>query len=664
MTFQSRLTRRTVHTVPDDARNGEYMTVRPGHVNGVPVETGHYVLADVKGTFNQNDVMQDWRDHAPPEDELLGLRSMASVCQGMIGHALSEWLGQHPLSPDLDERARMLPLEVLLSQSIGELQKICQDPRTSLQAQDVLMPVSRVRRTSRRVLTYLAAHPENWMQPTAHGVRPSHLMASVRTETLDIYENRVTAVLLKRLSRHLDVRIRNLHRLRSKFSNLSDFSEVARRGTYVRQQRLYTLWSQAKLNGDDTNDVKNSTQAKNPNKFVEQIERLIAELERLKRKLDRCRNSELYRELQHGRITGSIQITNVFRNETRYRHVALLWHALETAPRLGGNAVESARELQAVASGFTAYTALLVNRALVQLGYAPQADPSWHPGTSVIWATRADQITLTWEVDGVLNLMFRETPLLRIVPLLSKRLPPAVVESPVLAVLFDPDEEIPTRPPLSAKMPDLASVGVSPDDLRSLERVARALAPVTRGRVFSTYPIEVPSLTHQAPDWVRPGNQHWVLDRLPPLQEIETLLERTRAAAGGTTGRVQTKAERRQREIVEQRLVDFEAGVNQLSILHTCPQCRSRGAIFEKRQDSTYAASCTSCHAQWGLRRCSNCTQRHPYLLPKLEVWPTPDDLTAHWADDYFGMDLLSLPETSSHGRHFECPECATGAAS
>lgn len=650
MTFRSRLTHRTVPALPEDAVNGEYRAVRAGQINGVAVAPGDYLLADVKGRVGQSDTVLDWRGHAPSEEELLGLRSMSRICRGMEGRPLSRWLGLPPLSPDLDERAHLLPLERLLLQAIPHLQHICADPRTSLHAEDVMMPVSRVRRTSRRVLTHLAAHPEDWMQPTAHGVRPSHLLASVRSETLNIYENRVTAVLLKRLGRHLQGRLHNLARLRNKFSSLGDFSEVARQGTYARQQRLYTLWSEAGLEGPET--------------YVRQLDAVIAELQRLKRKLDRCRNSELYRELQQCRIEGHLQITNVFRNESRYRHVALLWHAAEAAPRLGNNAAEVAHELQALATGFTTYTALLVIRALAQLGYAPLLDSAWHSQTSAPWRAGADELTLAWEEEGVLSLTCQDTPLLRIVPLLSKRVPTVASPSagpPVLAVLFDPDEEVATRPPLPHHAPGLASVGVSPDDLRSLERVARALAPVTRGRVFSHYPIEVPRLNDQAPGWVRSGKQRWSLDRLPPLLEVETLLERARESARGQAGRVQGRAERRQGEALAQQITEFEAGLDHLSTLQTCPQCRSKAVTFEPRQGGTYAAQCTSCHARWGLRQCPRCSLRYPYLLPKLETWPAADSLTRHWADDLFGMDLLSRPDPASKGRQFECPMCVPG---
>lgn len=650
MTFRSSLTHRTVPALPEDAVNGEYRAVRAGQINGVAIVPGAYLLADVKGKVSQSDTVLDWRSHAPSEEELLGLRSMSRMCRGMEGRPLSQWLGLPPLSPDLDERAHLLPLEKLLIQAIPQLQHICADPRTSLQAEDVVMPVSRVRRTSRRVLTHLAAHPEDWMQPTAHGVRPSHLLASVRSETLNIYENRVTAALLKRLSRHLEGRLRNLARLRNKFSSLGDFSDVARQGTYARQQRLYTLWSEAGLEGPET--------------YVRQLDTVIAELQRLKRKLDRCRNSELYRELQPCRVEGNVQITNVFRNESRYRHVALLWHAAEAAPRLGNNAAEVAHELQALATGFTAYSALLVSRALAQLGYKPLSDGAWQPQVFVTWRAGTDEVTLMWEEEGGLSLTCLDTPLLRIVPMLSKRVPTVAsppAGPPVLAVLFDPDEEVVTRPPLPYNVPGLASVGVGPDDLRSLERVARALTPVTRGRVFSHYPVEVPRLNDQAPGWVRSDKQRWNLDRLPPPLEVKTLLERAKESAQGQVGRAQSKAERRQNEPLIQQIREFEAGLDHLSTLHTCPQCRSKAVTLEPRQGGTYAAQCTSCHAQWGLRQCPTCSRRHPYLLPKLETWPTADSLTRHWADDLFGMDLLSRPDLASKGRQFECPICVPG---
>lgn len=645
MTFRSRITHRTVSALPKDAVNGQYLAVQAGQINGVVVDPGDYLLADIKGKVSQSNAVLDWREHAPSEDELVGLRSMSGMCLEMEGRPLSHWLESPPFSPDLDKRAHLLPLERLLIQAIPHLQDICADPRTSLQAEDVVMPVSRVRRTSRRVLTHLAAHPEDWMQPTAHGVRPSHLLASVRSETLNIYENRVTAALLKRLSKYLQGRLHSLSRLRNKFSSLGDFSEIARQGTYARRQRLYTLWSEAGLEG--------------PEKYVRQLDTVIVELQRLKRKLDRCQDSALYRELHLARVERNLQSTNIFLNESRYRHVAKLWRATQAAPKLGNNSAEVAHELQALAAGFTTYAILLVSRALAQLGYAPLLDSPWHPQASVTWRARTDEVILAWEEDGVLSLTCRGTPLLRIVPLLSKQVPTMTLPAgpPVLAILFDPDEDVVTQPPLYGA-PGLASVGVSPDDLRSLERVARTLAPVTRGRVFSDYPIEVPRLNDQPPGWVRSAKQHWSLDCLPPPVEVATLLKRTKQSAQGRVGKVQSKAERRQSEALVQQVTAFEAGLDHLSTLHTCPQCRSKTVTFEPRQGETYAAQCTSCHAQWGLRQCFTCSLRYPYLLPKLEAWPTADSISPHWADDLFGMDLLSRPDLASKGRQLECPRC------
>ena len=73
--------------------------------------------------------------------------------------------------------------------------------------------------------SYLAAHTEDWDRPLLRGILPKRILAEIRQDQIDIYENRVAARLLDNLGGYLNRRIQRLRRI-------SEISEIQRSRFY------------------------------------------------------------------------------------------------------------------------------------------------------------------------------------------------------------------------------------------------------------------------------------------------------------------------------------------------------------------------------------------------------------------------------------------------
>ena len=644
---RSRLTGQTHSILPERAVSGEFSVIKPFHANGVMLEVGEYVLANVHGKVSTGATTVDWSSSAVSEQGLQRLRATSLHCQAMHGQSAGAWLAVSPMTPDLNEQAELLSVEKVLEMTLDGLEDICLRPRTVLAAEERLLPITKVRRSSHRALSHLAAHPEHWLRPTAHNVQPSHLLASIRDESFAIYENKAAVKLLTRLDLHLTERITGLEKLKAKVAVFGDFSEVARRGTYGRQRRLFTLW--AEVSADD------------PAKFALRLDNVIDRLKALRRRVNRCQNSRLYAALRRMPVERNLRITNIFRNEGRYRKVARLWEALNAVPKLGQGAAQQAADLQVMARGFAAYSALLVGRALRQLGYMPESDRPWGRGLDLSWSSESEHLHLHWSDDDVLELMDQGQVRLRIVPLLN-RIPPTRKAQdfsiPTLVVFLDEEGGTVTEPVWGEGPRRLGYVGVNADDLQSLELVSRALGPLTRGFALSQYPVRFPRLPGSPPPGMEMERHHWLLREPGQSVLIEHHLLQLEQSLQQRSSTPLKKTERQDLEQMQRSVSEAHLALRQFRMLARCPLCQAAEVHFESRSDGTYAATCQGCHAQWGTRRCTRCSELYPYLLPRLEEWPPALDPPRNWADEYFGMDLLSLPLLTRAGRQFDCPIC------
>ncbi|MBA2305832.1 MAG: hypothetical protein H0W08_24810 [Acidobacteria bacterium] len=105
--------------------------------------------------------------------------------------------------------------------------------------------VSRARRFPVQAANYLAAHTEDWERPTLRAVVPKRILAVVREDQFDIYENRVAVRLVDHLVTYLGRRIFEVSRLLRVFEEAGDHSSLAAGGSHWRQRRIYQLWGDA-----------------------------------------------------------------------------------------------------------------------------------------------------------------------------------------------------------------------------------------------------------------------------------------------------------------------------------------------------------------------------------------------------------------------------------
>lgn len=131
---------------------------------------------------------QAWPMSSPREDVARRLRYLASR------------------AGDVQARGCRPQLELLLGDHVGHLEEVCRRPRTHLRVDRAHSGVARAP-LSRRAANYLAAHTEDWERPTLRAVVPKRILAVVREDQLDIYENRVAVRLIDHLVTYLGQRV-------------------------------------------------------------------------------------------------------------------------------------------------------------------------------------------------------------------------------------------------------------------------------------------------------------------------------------------------------------------------------------------------------------------------------------------------------------------------
>ena len=132
-----------------------------------------------------------------------------------------------------------------MSEHVGHLAEVCRRPRTHLRVEIERTPVSRARRFPAQAANYLAAHTEDWERPTLRAVVPKRILAVVREDQFDIYENRVAVRLVDHLVTYLRRRILEVSRLLRVFEEAGDHGSSAAGGSHWRQRRIYQLWGDA-----------------------------------------------------------------------------------------------------------------------------------------------------------------------------------------------------------------------------------------------------------------------------------------------------------------------------------------------------------------------------------------------------------------------------------
>lgn len=243
---------------------------------------------------------------------------------------------------------------------------------------------------------------------------------------------------------------------------------------------------------------------------------------------------------------------------------------------------------------------------------------------------------------------------------------------------------------------------ISPWDIGSVERVARALRWFLDSARFDTYPLSINVekearnfeglavvkdwltvssdrsrlIMKRAPhtfEWERLGIDQLVVNtraqHRTALMEHEQLSDELREAVRkGKTGTLnqQKKDAHQQSDEAERRLialeklqVDLLIARDKVEALLVCPTCRTiadRVRDFEPRAQGCFECCCQECRTRWGTRLCGN-GHRYSMMLPGDFI--ETDDSKPGWEDRIYGSDLLALPARSPSGKFgFVCPSC------
>lgn len=623
------------------------------------------------------------RELAPEAGEAENLRVLGESLAVLEakGATHDAWLGVPPLVPGVHEKMKPLPWEGQLRTRLEHLRIVCRRPRTHLHGEVDRVPVSRARRMPGGAFAYLAAHPEDWERRTLSGVRPRRVLSVLTGETVDTYENRLTADLVDRLRVRLRARIRELRALVDLLAYSLDFGQSGQ-GTRWRRDRTYRRWGHMTIREADWDAGR----------------RTLLLLQGMEGELRALLDSPLYRGLPGGpRTSGALRRTNVLARDQHYRHVADLWLILGEAGRRPPRSPEERHgEAQEAIRHFARFSWLLVIHALAACGFEFLEEDA---GSLRVRAPWADVYQVHRDSDGSVRLLDAAgDSLLRLVPLHAAlaqagegqragvraqvenagREPahgaekhptfpcPAVVLFPGsardLAALPGSDAAALYR--FAAGMPASGPglLPVSTQDIDSVERVGRAIRWATHRGAMLAYPPRVrvpPTLRSIVPGagFDLDGNVLTIRKPVvpPEMGRLTRAVEAVRrtALSRGRQGEAEVSG-------IEQFREAFDAADGVLSGLACCPLCGKEAARiqFTPRSGDTFAARCPACETGWGIDLCAACGERIPYLLPLL-VNGGPATRGTGWADQAFGADLLALPaEADSSQRRFRCPAC------
>lgn len=692
----------------------------PGELfmNSLPAHDGMFLVPDsagrwhllrgaerVEGTFPRAQMLD-------PLD-VASIRTVGSSLGELVEQA-GTWLDVldvSPLVPGMSNRAEFQPFEQLLKENVGHLAEVCRKPRTHLRVEVERMAVSRARRFPAQAANYLAAHTEDWERPTLRSVVPKRILATVREDQFDIYENRVAARLVDHLVVYLRRRVHEVTRLLRVFEEATGNHGAAAAGSHWRQGRIYKLWGETL----DASEAKRKA------------ERTLAQLRHLLFTILGMKDSVLYREVPRRATVGTtLTMTNILSDDAHYQRVAELW--LEWA-RLGQERAVRPRayfeEVQDLCRAFDSFALLLTLRALDQLGFEPtnlerslsDCEAEVRHGSRVVrlsWAT----------ADGAISLNGEGVEPLRIVPLCSSLA--ALDDEQLRGVLADADAHAVNgattvilypspsdaaafdhlAPELGGRLRSLAhevskgqrAVGflpVSPWDIGSVERMARQLRWVTTAPTFLAYPPMIarpdsPELSRGHMWFEVAGNQLRIvraplendavpakrlvddaaaqLKRLEEERESVSLKLREAVRDRGATGVVNARKKELNAEITdaEKRLEalrrferELSRAVEVVDDLLGCPTCNTRADARRdfKSMGQHFSCTCSDCSTTWGTIACGRCSKSIPVLRLHGTAWTTLAGEPG-WVDRMLGADVLAVPWVVGTEVGFVCPFC------
>lgn len=718
MSFVDRITGGSVERLPSGRTHFGRWLLAPGDgagqgtLNGQPAGIGDVLAPDAAGEWallRPGDAIpvrgRFFADALPGEQDvaaLLQLGGMLRDPEKAKGGWLN-WSDINPLAPGLDETVKPHPLEDRIENELEHLVAVCRTPRTHIRMETERVLVARARRIARDAPAWLASHTEDWEHRKITGIQPRRILAEIREEQWDLYENRVAVQLVDNLVIWLRRRVAEVRRVLDEvLARMEEFSGSPS-GSRHRADRIYRLWGEA-WDSDNRRGI---------------AERTLKRLERLLYRALGLMDSPLYRRISgHAQTPRGLRMTNLFRSHDDYRGVARLWREWSrAAPRTPspGKLHEQRQELH---RSFDAWCTLVIVRACSQLRLEPSETEDLESEIRPGRAIRLDEnYRIEWESAGAVTLVDNDRVLVRFVPLIhvlehartreavAARVAPlveAAAGAPHWTIILHP--AVPGGPPHDT----LAGIGnppcpgatgaidflrVSPFSLDSVERVSRAIRWATLVPRMLAYPPALRTLPEpeldRAPWLDKRDGSRWTVVRMPrpgemSQQEVEKHLIEARERLESLTRRReeiqnelgQVRGDRKKMGVLNQEKRnlseplgnaksrfenwkkfewDFEKACAGIAVLNKCPAC-GKDADFEAREHDCFAVRCRtdSCGARWELRRDPDTKSRIPVFLPgdsdSIISEDPPTASTSQWVDEAFGCDVLAIPIPRNNG--------------
>lgn len=448
----------------------------------VPDETQHYSLNSIKGKITSEIL----------EFPQIGNNLLDILTKTQGANSFEEVCAILPLNQKNDERIELNDFENYLMEHLFHLESICRDPKSKLTINSEKLPISRAKKIPYKAISNLAAHSEDWSHRRLRTVVPKRILTNVRDETLNIYENKLTAVLLTQLAVYLNNRIdEELKRVINYFEVIDKIlcKEFNGEDTwYGKTRRNYELI------GDAYEDILD---------FKEKAEKTKEELERIRRRVLALFSSRLYQNCSKYSISNAQLIqTNLLQGDQHYRYVWALYQELNKQKISYTSKKEAQRNYQKTTTAFSEYCWLLISRALNEMAYLStdfERDSNSFSfsknGFSDINIKKEDDDSFTIDVGG---------QTIAWVPVADDWLKQEAKEQKLpnnTIVLFYKDMPFMNKEKWSSKDYDWLTIlprennscliPVSCDNLDSVERVMRILQYYTLKEHFAKYPFRI-----------------------------------------------------------------------------------------------------------------------------------------------------------------------------
>ncbi len=590
-----------------------------------------------------------------------------------------------PLVPQIENKINIQPLEVTTKQNLGHIEEVCRRPRAYLKMETERLPVSRAQRISPHAAEFLASHTEDWERRTFRSVVPKQVLCMVKEELLDIYENKVTVRLIDNLLEYTRQRIQQVQTIKRQLEEAKYLSGTTKDIHWRNRQRIYQLW------GSDFD-------AATPLKKAEATWRQLLQLQY---KLQSLIDTDLYKAIPQRAVVGStLKRTNILVNDQHYRYVDLLWREWS---RCHHGQVKNSRQVfeenKQLFRGFESFCLLLIGLALTgsghdkDMGFGFEAIANLIPtrgGEPILFRGALGEIYLTWQEDGSFLIQSEGIKDLRLVPIIAtltatdnlqtiastlKTFSHSLTSSTdSLTVLLYPGTEEERKKLPSHIQREINTLGndrlpkevamailpVSPLDILSVERIARAIQWWFNSQRYQSYPptlpINIPDNLLKDTGWLekeKNSNQVCVLrSPLPPEEQffntnIQTLINQLQAH-GLKKGQLQP--------IEQIKNLPFQAR-GCIQPLKICPICHSIGS-FTALDSQCFSCECSQCESSWGTRSCGSCGKKYPYIqITRIES----QNRQPGWVERTLGREVIAVPcwRENNHTT-FICPHCGT----